>query len=162
VKNTKSLQELLELSADLFNNEKHQDVDIVYAAEDGFIFFEDNRARVHCRRIPGLKFHTITRTQAFQAVPLTDEWENVTVNVNSEDVQTVNGTLALHIAPVVTKEADQDPEAEAKELEALKVQYEELYGKAAHHNVGAERLKVLIAEKLTEGTKTEESQNQPE
>lgn len=158
MKNTKSLQELLELSADVFNNEKHQDIDIVYAAEDGFIFFEDNRARVHCRRIPGLKFHTITRTQALQAVEL-NQWENVTVNVNSEDVPLVNGTLALHTTQVVTKEADSDPEA--KELEALKAQYEELYGKAAHHNVGAERLKVLIAEKLAEGTNTEESQNPP-
>lgn len=77
-----------------------------------------------------MKYHPITRTQALQ------------------DQETIIDTIEKDSNPLAeTKDKDQDPEA-AKELEQLKTQYEELYGKAAHHNIGTEKLKTLIAEKL--------------
>lgn len=125
MKNIKSLKELIVLAATTFQDEKHKDVNEVYASEDGFTFVEENRARVHCKSIPGLKFHAITRAQALQAV------EDLEVVVNTDDI-----------------DKDQSNTPEDNELTGLKVQYEELFGKQAHHNIGVEKLKTLIAEKL--------------
>lgn len=59
MQNTLSLAELLVLSLVVFNNEKHSKVNTVYAAEDGNVFIEENRAKIH-----KVKYHTITRTEA--------------------------------------------------------------------------------------------------
>ncbi len=59
MQNTLSLEELLVLSLVVFNDEKHSKVNTVYAAEDGNVFIEENRAKIH-----KVKYHTITRTEA--------------------------------------------------------------------------------------------------
>lgn len=63
MKNTKSLSDLIVLAIVVFNNEKFKDVKIVYAAEDGNVFVEENRARLHVKGTD-LKFHPITRIEA--------------------------------------------------------------------------------------------------
>lgn len=111
MKNTKSLQELLVAAATVFKSELHADLSIVYASEDGFIFIEENRARVHVKTIKDLQYHTITRVEALGA------------------------------------ESGNDAES-GEELDDLKVKYQELYGKAPHHNIGKEKLRTAIAERL--------------
>lgn len=141
MKKTYSLNELIALAAVVFQEEKNSNVNKVYASEDGFVFIEENRAKVHCKNIENLKYHTITRTEALQTVEEPDA-----------------------VIDTGEKSGSKDPEAE-KELEALKAQYLELYGKPAHHNIGAEKLKTLIAEKLDaskEGEGTEGTNKQPE
>ncbi|MGC4130071.1 MAG: hypothetical protein QM564_11085 [Bergeyella sp.] len=61
---TKSLKELISLALlYVFNVEKHKDENIVYAAEDGNVFIDENRAKIHCKE-KELKYHPITRTEA--------------------------------------------------------------------------------------------------
>lgn len=63
MQNTKSLVELLALSLLVFKDEKHAKVNTVYAAEDGNVFIDENRAKLHVKG-KELKYHTITRTEA--------------------------------------------------------------------------------------------------
>lgn len=130
MKNTKSLTVLIATTAAIFQEEKYKDINVVYASEDGFTFIDENRAQIHCKGITDMKYHSITRTQALQD-------QETIIDTSEKDSN----------PPAEAKDKDPDPEA-AKELEQLKAQYEELYGKAAHHNIGAEKLKTLIAEKL--------------
>ncbi|REC47871.1 MULTISPECIES: hypothetical protein [Chryseobacterium] len=138
MKNTKSLVELISIAATAFQEEKNKGVNVVYASEDGFVFIEENRARLHCKSIPDLKYYDITRTQALQTA-------------DSE------GKYSIFYKTEVEQTDDQNQKSEEeKELEQLKTQYEELYGKAAHHNIGIEKLKTLISEKT--GNKGSEDQ----
>lgn len=125
MKNTKSLNALIAVAAVAFLDDKNKGINTMYASEDGFTFNEENRAVIHCKSVPGMKYHPITRAEALR-------------NVETQEVDA----------------GDQDPDPfkpEAdQELQELKTQYEELFGKAAHHNVGVEKLKTLIAEKLAE------------
>ncbi len=59
MQNTKSLVELLALSLLVFKGERNEKVNTVYASEDGNVFIEENRAKIH-----KVKYHTITRTEA--------------------------------------------------------------------------------------------------
>lgn len=134
MKNTLGLSQLIVVAAKTFQDEKFSEIKKVYVSEDGFSFVEENRAKVHCKTIEGLKYHEITRTQALgeQEVP------------ESEDLQKVINTV---IGAVNTGlESGKDP----VDIQELKARYEELYGKAAHHNIGEEKLKDLIAAKESE------------
>ena len=64
MQNTLSHAELLVLSLVVFNDKKHSKVNAVYAAEDGNVFIEENRAKIH-----KVKYHTITRTEAKASEP---------------------------------------------------------------------------------------------
>lgn len=64
MQNTKSLVELLALSLVVFNDKRHDKVKEVYASEDGNIFIDENRAKIH-----KVKYHTITRTEAESSKP---------------------------------------------------------------------------------------------
>lgn len=115
MKNTLALSQLIVVAAVTFQNEMYSNIKTVYVSEDGFTFLDENRARIHCKTIDGMKYHPITRTEALgaqEAEPL---------------------------------KSDQDTD-----LKELKERYEELYGKAAHHNIGEDKLKDLIAVKETE------------
>ena len=60
----KSLAELIELAVlFVFGVEKHKNVNVAYAAEDGNVFTDENRAKIHVKD-KELKYHTITRTEA--------------------------------------------------------------------------------------------------
>lgn len=113
MKNTKSVQQLILITAEIFKEEKYAKVSTVYASEDGFVFIEENRAKVHVKDKEGLLYHPITRTEA----------------LGTENIQ---------------------GEENAEEMEDLKAKYQDLFGKAAHHNIGAEKLKSAIAEKEAE------------
>ena len=63
MQNSKSLKELLVLALAVFNNEKFLKVNVVYATEDGNIFVEENRAKLHVKG-KEQKYQTITRTEA--------------------------------------------------------------------------------------------------
>lgn len=76
MQNTKSLVELLALSLIVFNDKRHEKVKEVYAAEDGNIFIDENRAKIHKK-----KYHTITRTEAEQSKP-----EDATNALNEDEV----------------------------------------------------------------------------
>lgn len=123
MKNTKSLNELISNAADQFAKEAYAELNVIYASEDGFNFFDENRAQIHCKSVSGMKYHTITRTEALKNVIIVDDLDEGQDSLKSKD---------------------------AEELQELKTQYEELFGKAAHHNVGIDKLKSLIAEKLAE------------
>lgn len=116
MKNTLALSQLIVVAAATFQNEMYSKEKIVYVSEDGFTFLEENRARIHCKTIEGLKYHAITRTEAL----------GTSENQETEILNSGDGAV---------------------DLQELKERYEELYGKAAHHNIGEEKLKSLIAEK---------------
>ena len=60
----KSLAELIELAVlFVFGLEKHKNVNVAYAAEDGNVFTDENRAKIHVKD-KEMKYHTITRTEA--------------------------------------------------------------------------------------------------
>lgn len=60
----KSLAELIELALlFVFGLEKYENINIVYAAEDGNVFTDENRAKIHVKD-KEMKYHTITRTEA--------------------------------------------------------------------------------------------------
>ena len=60
----KSLAELIELAVlFVFGVEKHKNVNVAYAAEDGNVFTDENRAKIHVKD-KQMKYHTITRTEA--------------------------------------------------------------------------------------------------
>ena len=60
----KSLAELIELAVlFVFGVEKHKNVNVAYAAEDGNVFTDENRAKIHVKD-KEMKYHTITRTEA--------------------------------------------------------------------------------------------------
>ena len=60
----KSLAELIELAVlFVFGLEKYENINIVYAAEDGNVFTDENRAKIHVKD-KEMKYHTITRTEA--------------------------------------------------------------------------------------------------
>lgn len=113
MKNTLALSQLIVVAAATFQNEMYSNIKQVYVSEDGFTFIEENRAKVHCKTIEGLKYHTITRTEA----------------LGTQEAELLNSDEG------------------GVDLKELKERYEELYGKAAHHNIGEEKLKSLIAEK---------------
>lgn len=129
MKNTLALSQLIVVAAVTFQNEMHSKIQKVYVSEDGYTFLDENRAKIHCKTIEGLKYHTITRTEALgtQAELLTSD-ENIA------------------------------------DLKELKERYEELYGKPAHHNIGEEKLKILIADKeadLNAVTSTNQNDQNP-
>ena len=65
----KSLAELIELAVlFVFGVEKHKNVNVAYAAEDGNVFTDENRAKIHVKD-KEMKYHTITRTEAEQTQP---------------------------------------------------------------------------------------------
>ena len=65
----KSLAELIELAVlFVFGVEKHKNVNVAYAAEDGNVFTDENRAKIHVKG-KEMKYHTITRTEAEQTQP---------------------------------------------------------------------------------------------
>ena len=65
----KSLAELIELAVlFVFGVEKHKNVNVAYAAEDGNVFTDENRAKIHVKD-KEMKYHTITRTEAEGAQP---------------------------------------------------------------------------------------------
>ena len=65
----KSLAELIELAVlFVFGLEKHKNVNVAYAAEDGNVFTDENRAKIHVKG-KEMKYHTITRTEAEQTQP---------------------------------------------------------------------------------------------
>jgi len=76
MQNTKSLVELLALSLVVFNDKRHEKVKEVYASEDGNIFIDENRAKIH-----KVKYHKITRTEAEQSKP-----KDTGNDVNEEEV----------------------------------------------------------------------------
>ena len=56
----KSLAELIELAVlFVFGLEKHENVNVAYAAEDGNVFTDENRAKIHVKG-KEMKYHTIT------------------------------------------------------------------------------------------------------
>lgn len=60
----KSLAELIELAVlFVFGVEKYENINVVYAAEDGNVFTDENRAKIHVKG-KEMKYHTITRTKA--------------------------------------------------------------------------------------------------
>ena len=60
----KSLAELIELALlFVFGLEKYENVNVAYAAEDGNVFTDENRAKIHVKD-KEMKYHTITRTEA--------------------------------------------------------------------------------------------------
>lgn len=60
----KSLKELIELALlFVFGLEKYKNVNVAYAAEDGNVFTDENRAKIHVKD-KQMKYHTITRTEA--------------------------------------------------------------------------------------------------
>lgn len=63
MKNTKSLTVLVSSALVVFNNEKFKNVGVVYAAEDGNVFVEENRAKLHVKDSQ-LKYYPITRLEA--------------------------------------------------------------------------------------------------
>ena len=65
----KSLAALIELAVlFVFGVEKHKNVNVAYAAEDGNVFTDENRAKIHVKD-KEMKYHTITRTDAEQTQP---------------------------------------------------------------------------------------------
>ena len=65
----KSLAELIELAVlFVFGLEKYENINVVYAAEDGNVFTDENRAKIHVKD-KEMKYHTITRTEAEQNQP---------------------------------------------------------------------------------------------
>ena len=65
----KSLKELIELALlFVFGLEKYKNVNVAYAAEDGNVFTDENRAKIHVKD-KEMKYHTITRTEAEQTQP---------------------------------------------------------------------------------------------
>ena len=63
MQNTKSLKELIVCALAVFLNEKFKNTNVVYAAEDGNVFIEENRAKLHVKGTD-LKYHPITRLEA--------------------------------------------------------------------------------------------------
>ena len=60
----KSLAELIELALlFVFGLKKHENINVVYAAEDGNVFTDENRAKIHVKD-KEMKYYTITRTEA--------------------------------------------------------------------------------------------------
>ena len=60
----KSLAELIQLALlFVFGLKKHENINVVYAAEDGNVFTDENRAKIHVKD-KEMKYHTITRTEA--------------------------------------------------------------------------------------------------
>ena len=60
----KSLAELIELALlCVFGLKKYENVNVAYAAEDGNVFTDENRAKIHVKD-KEMKYHTITRTEA--------------------------------------------------------------------------------------------------
>lgn len=68
MQNPLSLAELLVLSLVVFNDDKNEKVKKVYASEDGNVFIDENRAKLHVKG-KELKYHTITRTEAKASEP---------------------------------------------------------------------------------------------
>ena len=65
----KSLKELIELALlFVFGLEKYENINVAYAAEDGNVFTDENRAKIHVKG-KEMKYHTITRTEAEQTQP---------------------------------------------------------------------------------------------
>ena len=65
----KSLAELIQLALlFVFGLEKYENINVVYAAEDGNVFTDENRAKIHVKG-KEMKYHTITRTEAEGAQP---------------------------------------------------------------------------------------------
>lgn len=93
MQNTKSLVELLALSLIVFKDEKHSKVNTVYAAEDGNVFIEENRAKIH-----KVKYHTITRTEAEafddKKLVIVDDTDEALVAEKTKELQELELTTA--------------------------------------------------------------------
>lgn len=76
MENTKSLNELIAVAAIVFQNEKHKKVNTVYAAEDGNVFVEENRAKLHVKSKKELQYYSITRAEAVGEEPIPSDDEN--------------------------------------------------------------------------------------
>lgn len=65
MKNPLTLAALISITAALFKDEKHKNENTAYATEDGQVFFDENRAKLHAKTFEKkMKVHTITRTEA--------------------------------------------------------------------------------------------------
>lgn len=81
----KSLAELIELAVlFVFGVEKHKNVKEVYATEDGNVFIEENRAKIHVKDKKDMKYHTITRTSAEENQPEKKEVDEIDENLIAE------------------------------------------------------------------------------
>lgn len=85
MQNTKSLVELVALSLVVFNDEKHEKVNTVYASEDGNVFIDENRAKIH-----KVKYHAITRIEAETSEgkkPIVDDRDEAVVAEKTKELQ---------------------------------------------------------------------------
>ena len=80
----KSLAELIQLALlFVFGLKKHENINVVYAAEDGNVFTDENRAKIHVKD-KEMKYHTITRTEAEQNQPEKKEVDELDENLIAE------------------------------------------------------------------------------
>lgn len=84
MQNTLSLTELIVLALAVFEAEKHADVNTVYAAEDGNIFIDENRAKLHKKSNDGLKYFPITRAEAEASKPVAETSKDTDESVVAE------------------------------------------------------------------------------
>lgn len=86
----KSLAELIELAVlFVFGLKKHENINVVYAAEDGNVFTDENRAKIHVKG-KEMKYHTITRTEAEQTQPekkVVDELDENLIAEKTKELQ---------------------------------------------------------------------------
>lgn len=85
MKNLMTTAQLITLAAATFKD--HKTAASVYAAEDGNIFLDENRAKLHAKSAD-IKYHTITRTQALGGTPAPDPEDvpNIPTELNAEVV----------------------------------------------------------------------------
>ena len=118
MKNPFTLAALIALAATLFKENK--DENTIFATEDGQLFFDENRAKLHAKSFEEkVKVHTITRTEV----------EGKTDTAKDKD--------------------GDDAAQEAKRQELLK-EYEAVLGKKPNANTGIEKLQKAIDEKKAE------------
>ena len=84
MQNTKSLSELLVLAFVIFSAEKHAKVNVVFAAEDGNVFIDENRAKLHVKANEGLQYFPITRVEAEATKTDVDSGNEIDENVVAE------------------------------------------------------------------------------
>lgn len=91
MQNTKSLVELLALSLLVFKDERNEKVNTLYAAEDGNVFIEENRAKIH-----KVKYHIITRTEAegSEGKVIVDDLDEAAIVEKTKELQGLELTTA--------------------------------------------------------------------
>lgn len=87
----KSLSELIELSIIyVFGLKKHENVKQVYATEDGNVFTNENRAKIHVKG-KEMKYHVITRTEAEATQPekpiIVDDLDETVITEKTKELQ---------------------------------------------------------------------------